>query len=258
MDNFNFDEDIIEEEGVRQYCDQCQRPIRTCWCQYLPKPKIKLSKTKVIIIQHPNETKRAIRTAKMLEHGLEDCLIFVRRKVMTLEIKDNLSSEEKTLRSWLSHPGAHLLFPRKNAKTPEQLHNSNLEEMVLIVLDGTWDEAKKMYSWSPALQALPKIILDLSKSQVQSQFVIKTQPNNKCLSTVECVAHTLAVFENRSEIVENLTKPLLAMCSIQISHGAVKHESKEFKKDVASFTKENCRKNKSKVTTITSTVEQNN
>ena len=171
---------------------------------------------------------------------------------MTLEIKDNLSPEEKSLRSWLSHPGAHLLFPRKNAKTPEQLNNSNLEELVLIVLDGTWDEAKKMYSWSPALQALPKIILDLS-SQIQSQFVIKTQPNNKCLSTVECVAHTLAMFENRPEIVENLTKPLLAMCSIQISHGAVKHESKEFKKDVSTFTKENCRKNKSNTT-----LEQNN
>ena len=102
-----------------------------------------------------------------------------------------------------------------------------------------------MYSWSPALQALPKIILDLSTSssqQIESQFVIKTQPNNKCLSTVECVAHTLAIFENRPEIVEHLTKPLLAMCSIQISHGAVKHESKEFKKDVSTFTKENCRR----------------
>ena len=102
MDNFlNFDEDIIEDEEVRQYCEKCQRPVRTCWCQYLPNPKIKLSKTKVIILQHPNESKRAIRTAKMLEHGLEDCLIFVRRKVVTLEIKDNISPEEKSLRSWL-------------------------------------------------------------------------------------------------------------------------------------------------------------
>ena len=60
MDNFNFDEDIIEEEEVRQYCDQCQRPIRTCWCQYLPKPKIELSKTKVIIIHliHKTTTKQ--------------------------------------------------------------------------------------------------------------------------------------------------------------------------------------------------------
>ena len=244
MDNFNFDEDIIEEESKREFCDQCIRPIRTCWCHFLPNPKIKLSKTKVIIIQHPNETKRAIRTAKMLEHGLanEDCLIFVRRKVMTLEIKDSLTSEEKSLRNYLSHPGAHLLFPRKNAITPDQL-GSNLEQLILVVLDGTWDEARKMYAWSPALQALPKLTLDLS-NKTQSQFVIKTQPNDKCLSTVECVAHTIAKVEGNSNIVDELTKPLLAMCSIQISHGAVKHESKEFKKDVKTFKKVNCRKNK--------------
>ena len=59
MDNFNFDEDIIEEEEVRQYCDQCQRPIRTCWCQYLPKPKIELSKTKVIIIRAGEKAERS-------------------------------------------------------------------------------------------------------------------------------------------------------------------------------------------------------
>lgn len=182
----------------------------------------------------------------MLEHGIaeEDCMIFVRRKVMTLEIKDSLSEEEKTLRTWLKHPGAHLLYPRKDAITPEKLGPS-IDKLILVVLDGTWDEAKKMYAWSPALQALPKLILDLS-NQTLSQFVIKTQPNDKCLSTVECVAHTLATVEKNSNLVEELTKPLMAMCSIQISHGAVKHESKEFKRDINSFKKENCRKNQSK------------
>ena len=65
--------------------------------------------------------------------------------------------------------------------------------------------------------------------------------NTKCLSTVECVGHALALLEENQDILEKLTKPLLAMCSIQISHGALKHDSFEYKKDINNFKKENCR-----------------
>ena len=106
---------------------------------------------------------------------------------------------------------------------------------MLIVLDGTWNEARKMYSWSPPLQKLPKMRLDLN---LKSQFVVKTQPNDKCLSTVECVGHALALLEEKQDILEKLTKPLLALCSVQISHGALKHDSFEFKKDINNFKKE--------------------
>ena len=67
--------------------------------------------------------------------------------------------------------------------------------------------------------------------------------NTKCLSTVECVGHALALLEENQDILEKLTKPLLALCSIQISHGAVKHDSFEYKKDINNFKKENCRLN---------------
>ena len=80
--------------------------------------------------------------------------------------------------------------------------------------------------------------LDLN---LKSQFVVKTQPNDKCLSTVECVGHSLALLEQNQDILEQLTKPLLALCSIQISHGALKHDSFEFKRDIKNFHKENCR-----------------
>ena len=96
-----------------------------------------------------------------------------------------------------------------------------------------------MYSWSPPLQNLPKMKLNLD---LKSEFVVKTQPDDKCLSTVECVAHSLAILEQNADFIPILTKPLLALCSIQISHGAVKHDSLEFKRDIQSFTKENCRK----------------
>lgn len=231
METFDFIE--VSEPTQRSFCSTCERPERTCWCEYVSNPKVNLSQTQIVIIQHPNERKRQIRTAKMLENGLENCEIFVRRK-----IKD-LAKEDDNLRHWLEHPGAHVLFPKEDAQTPEDLVKNTESKIVLIVLDGTWDEAKKMYNWSPILQSLPKMKLDLN---VKSLYVVKTQPNDKCLSTVECVAHAVAQLEENPSLIEVLTRPLLALCSIQISHGAVKHDSKEFKKDISGFQKDNFRK----------------
>ncbi len=242
----DFDDEIIEKDlEQRSICVKCERPSRVCWCEYLPDPPLELKRSVVLVLQHPNERKRSIRTAKMLEQGLgQHCLLFVRRKILSLDITDKLSPEEKSLRTWLSHPGTHVLFPKDNAATPQELRNlgDRHQKIILVVLDGTWNEARKMYSWSPPLQKLPKLRLEVD---VRSQFVVKTQPNDQCLSTVECVAHALAVLEDSDAIIEALTKPLLALCSVQISHGAVEHDSLESKKgQIQSFVKENCRKAK--------------
>ena len=68
------------------------------------------------------------------------------------------------------------LLIKDDAVTPQELVKISNQEIVLIVLDGTWREAKKMYSWSPPLQKLPKMRLDVD---LKSQYVVKTQPNDK-------------------------------------------------------------------------------
>ena len=68
------------------------------------------------------------------------------------------------------------LLIKDDAVTPQELVKTSNQEIVLIVLDGTWREAKKMYSWSPPLQKLPKMKLDVD---LKSQYVVKTQPNDK-------------------------------------------------------------------------------
>jgi DTW domain-containing protein YfiP len=53
----------------RPVCAQCERPCRVCWCDALPDPRITIA-TRIVILQHPDECRRAIRTARMLELGL--------------------------------------------------------------------------------------------------------------------------------------------------------------------------------------------
>ena len=146
----------------RLFCNQCERPQRVCWCEYLPVPKISLKSHSVIIIQHPSERKRKIRTALMAVHGLNEsnCQIYVRRKVTST---DELS---KTLLSSKSY----VMYPSKHSKNLTTI-TCDKTFANIVILDGTWDEAKKIYARSPVLQSLPTIHLDINK---QSEYVVRT------------------------------------------------------------------------------------
>uniref|UniRef100_A0A671PN84 tRNA-uridine aminocarboxypropyltransferase n=1 Tax=Sinocyclocheilus anshuiensis TaxID=1608454 RepID=A0A671PN84_9TELE len=65
------------------------------------------------------------------------------------------------------------------------------------------------------------------RSAPSSQYVIRTQPTNMCVSTLECAAAALSIMEKNHSIQEVLLKPLQALCSFQLQHGAQIHHSKE-------------------------------
>ncbi|XP_008591792.1 PREDICTED: DTW domain-containing protein 2-like [Galeopterus variegatus] len=65
------------------------------------------------------------------------------------------------------------------------------------------------------------------KTSVSSQYVIRMQPTNTCLSTLECAAVALSILEKNNYIQETLLRPLQALCSFQLQHGARIRLSKE-------------------------------
>jgi DTW domain-containing protein YfiP len=144
--------------------------------------------------------------------------IFVKSRVTSLEDNPGLSDDERQFRQLLRRPDVFILFPTKSSHDAYKLFSleNRRKSYVLVVLDGTWREAKKMFVRSPALQQLPAIHLDLRSLDRKSEYVVRTQPTDQCLSTVEIVAHTIAILENDASVVEKLVAPLRALCSIQV------------------------------------------
>ena len=140
----------------------------------------------------------------------------------------------------LSSPDTFLLYPGPEALDLSSLHQSDCKR-TFVILDGTWDEARKIYQRSPVLQALPRAKLT-PKADAKSAYVVRTQPADFCVSTVEAVAMTLAEAEGRPEIVELLLRPLHFLCNAQINHGAVEHDSKEAKEHNEAFVKDSAHK----------------
>lgn len=84
-----------------------------------------------------------------------------------------------------------LLFPGPGsfATSSTAFHDAVADKTPLvIILDATWSSARKMLRSSANLQALPRVSFEPADA---SRFVIKRQPRDFCLSTIEAVYRTL-------------------------------------------------------------------
>ena len=131
-----------------------RRPQRVCWCSYLPEVPVCIN-GKVIILQHPDEEKRNLKTGPMLCHGMAKghCLFYYGKKFPSLK--------HKGLEDILKEPNTYVLYPGLNSQclTKVSLSRNPEKPYNLVLIDGTWKQAKSMYFHSPFLQTLPQVMI---------------------------------------------------------------------------------------------------
>ncbi|MCF7355448.1 DTW domain-containing protein [Vibrio sp. CK2-1] len=154
-------------------CPRCGLRYQ-CICTHRP---ILDSTTQIALLTHPNETQRATNTGKLLTHSLSNCQV---------HIWDRVNPPAELVKQITEQP-SYLLFPSEEAIEVSELQASiNTHESrnspLFIILDGTWQEAKKMLNKSPWLQALPKVMLS---SEQTSNYRLRRNQEAGNLCTCE-------------------------------------------------------------------------
>ncbi|KAJ0548066.1 putative DTW domain-containing protein DTWD2/YfiP [Helianthus annuus] len=83
-------------------------------------------------------------------------------------------------------PGSMLLFPSEKSIGIEDV---DFDVKNLIVLDGTWAKALRMYKENPWLRLLPHVKLEVDKLSLYGE--VRRQPKARCLSSIESIVYAL-------------------------------------------------------------------
>jgi len=170
----------------RVMCYKCFWPQPLCWCPTLHPME---TRTRFIFLMSPKEFKQEKAGTGRLTH-----LCLPNSKLYMGENFDVNEDVQALIHDPQNYPV--LLYPGVTARNLSKgdLTTSDLggRRLVVFLIDATWGGARKLLRLSPSLQRLPRIMFTPS---APSRYVIKQQPQEGCLSTLEAVHELLTVLE---------------------------------------------------------------
>jgi DTW domain-containing protein YfiP len=215
------DDPLFVPKGVkREYCKECNRPPIQCLCDFIPKRNEKIDiDTKVLILQHPVEARRkTVSTVPLMNLVLKECQVLVGRsfddeleKIIDQSILENriplvLFPDDKAIT--LDDPKSMDKFYSET--NPASNDNWRNNKYLLVIVDGTWTQAKRMVRYSPILLEKCQAVQFKGTSNPSIYDSIRKQPETFCLSTLESCARTLKLLEPNNYRVDVAVEYLYA------------------------------------------------
>jgi hypothetical protein len=112
-------------------------------------------------------------------------------------------------------PGTALLFPGEGGLDPAALRGR--APSAVIVVDGTWQQARKIIKRNPFLLTLPRVGLAPDRP---SNYRIRAEPSAECVSTIEAIVHLLGTLEDAPERFLPILQVFDRMVDLQIAERA--------------------------------------
>ena len=195
---------------TRAKCYKCYRPISSCMCSYVKSIE---TITKFVILMHPKEFKKTKNGTGHLTHlSLSNSELYIDVDFSEHSAINALIENENNL--------CFVLYPGKNSiNINTQKIESNGKQIIIFIIDSTWPCSVKMLRLSRNLQQLPRLSFTHTKT---SQFQIKEQPKEYCLSTIESTQTILELLnaqglEHLEEgALNDFLNPFLTMIEYQI------------------------------------------
>lgn len=162
----------VTPRDLSGHCPRCVLNLEICVCSELPRIE---TRTEIVLVRHIVERGLTSNTGRFAALALPNSRL--------LEYGGGPSFDDSLIRA----PDTALLYASGPSTRP-----LGFVPQRLIVLDGTFRQARRMYKRIPALRDLPELALP-APSVVPTRLRKPTQPEG--MSTIEAVAAALALLE---------------------------------------------------------------
>jgi len=186
----------------RETCFRCWKSRATCVCGQI---EAVANRVGVSVLQHPRERGHPLGTARFVELGLSNSEVIVA-----------VTGDRDLHRPMRLPEGTGLLYPSPTA-TDLELATPAERPRHLLVLDGTWSQARALYRQNPWLAGIPHFQLS---PEAPSRYRIRREPRPEFVSTLESVLLALRILEPETEGFDGLLRAFDGLVDTQIAHHA--------------------------------------
>jgi len=162
------------------HCPRCYQRLEICICPILPTVT---TRTEVLILRHIYEAQRPSNTGRLVALAMPNSRIIPcggGTRIGLSPIDDE----------FLRVPGTWLLWPDGTGTQPDMSDLATPDRVVVI--DATWQQARRLYSSLPVLRALPRLVLP---APIRCRDRLREQHRSDGMSTLETVAAAVAKIE---------------------------------------------------------------
>lgn len=195
-------------------CAQCQKILALCVCKAI---QAQITQLHVLILQHPQEPDHEIGSALLTHLALPNSSLRIGLSWRNLAAA--LGQKEANPAHWaVLYLGSGVKAETPLAKglyfvSQKELPVANPEKLAgIVVLDGTWSQAKTLWWRNAWLLKLRRIILLPGAPSLYGK--LRKEPRRECLSTIESVAAVLDALGENPEVSVHL-KSLFAQLLAQ-------------------------------------------
>ncbi len=189
-------------------CPHCGKPMPLCICDSVTPIESRIG---LLILQHPQEQDRALGTARLTARHFEDAVVRIGlswpslSKALGRPVADPSRWAVLDLGSAkvadLDTDAEVVAVDRKAELEPNQRSILGRIEGI-VLLDGTWSQAKALWWRNPWMLKCQRVILGPRQPSRYGQ--LRREPRRDGLSTIEAAGLLLAALEKRPDIAETL------------------------------------------------------
>jgi DTW domain-containing protein YfiP len=203
----------MSPDPQKERCSKCGKSAAICICDRIVPMTTAL---RVLILRHPQEDDVALGTAPLLSLSLPRAIL--KTGLSWASLSQALGEEVDHSRWAVIYPGKiHETVPAAERSRPVLLldRHGRLRDASapplegIVVLDGTWSQAKALWWRNPWLLKLHRISLNPREPSIYGRA--RREPRREYVSTLEAVADVLPALGEPEEVRTQLRKSMRTM-----------------------------------------------